>query len=192
MQHGTVWGCNALYRDFTPHILVAVDRKMQEEILSHNYTGRCYFRQAGTSQYLPNLPNITVFRQKISTPNNSGIAAIYHALKAGHKTIYLIGFDLKNPKESCNIYAGTENYLNHNHKPPKIRRDIPEKISYYTTNNPTIAWYRVYDPHMTWVPVEGQSPVYGEPQQILTKGFNPPFMTNITYQEFNHEFTQRN
>ena len=32
MEVGTVFGCNGLYRDFTPHCLVATDRPIAEEI----------------------------------------------------------------------------------------------------------------------------------------------------------------
>ena len=31
--HGKIYGCNALYRDFMPDVLIATDDKMREEIL---------------------------------------------------------------------------------------------------------------------------------------------------------------
>ena len=36
-QHGTVVGCNAVYRDFTPDILVALDSRMGHEIYRCGY-----------------------------------------------------------------------------------------------------------------------------------------------------------
>ena len=36
-QHGTVVGCNAIYRDYTPDILVALDSGMAHEIYRSGY-----------------------------------------------------------------------------------------------------------------------------------------------------------
>ena len=36
-EHGTVYGCNALYREFNPDYLVAVDAKMVIEINNNKY-----------------------------------------------------------------------------------------------------------------------------------------------------------
>ena len=44
---GKVWGCNALYRDWTPDNLVAVDHGIMHEIYWSGYAryNRCYFRK---------------------------------------------------------------------------------------------------------------------------------------------------
>lgn len=44
--YGKVYGCNALYRDFTPDGLISCDWKMQHEIHSSGYCSKnkCYFR----------------------------------------------------------------------------------------------------------------------------------------------------
>ena len=36
-QHGKIYGCNALYRDFTPDVLVAVDMGIMHEIYNSGY-----------------------------------------------------------------------------------------------------------------------------------------------------------
>lgn len=43
---GKVYGCNALYRDFTPDALVCVDGGMQHEVYTSGYAlkNKCYFR----------------------------------------------------------------------------------------------------------------------------------------------------
>ncbi len=33
----TTWGCNAIYRDFTPDILVALDSRMNHEVYRSGY-----------------------------------------------------------------------------------------------------------------------------------------------------------
>jgi hypothetical protein len=45
-QHGKVYGCNALYRDFTPDALVCVDSAMIHEVYSSGYCSdnKAYFR----------------------------------------------------------------------------------------------------------------------------------------------------
>jgi hypothetical protein len=43
---GTVYGCNALYRDFTPDALICVDGGMMHEVYESGYAlkNKCYFR----------------------------------------------------------------------------------------------------------------------------------------------------
>ena len=44
--HGIIYGCNALYRDFTPDVLTAVDMGISHEIYhsGYAYNNQCYFR----------------------------------------------------------------------------------------------------------------------------------------------------
>lgn len=43
---GKVYGCNALYRDYTPDVLIVVDGGMQHEVYTSGYAlkNKCYFR----------------------------------------------------------------------------------------------------------------------------------------------------
>jgi hypothetical protein len=45
--HGKIYGCNALYRDFTPDVLVAVDHGIIHEVYHSGYAKKntCYFRE---------------------------------------------------------------------------------------------------------------------------------------------------
>ena len=45
-EHGKIYGCNALYRDFTPDVLIAVDQGIMHEIYHSGYCqkNQCYFR----------------------------------------------------------------------------------------------------------------------------------------------------
>jgi len=91
-ENGTVYGCNALYREFTPHHLVAVNPEMIFEINKAKYKGATYFENPhGWS---------------------SGPTALWLASNIGHTTIYILGFDFKGLNGKINnIYAGTPNYL---------------------------------------------------------------------------------
>ena len=43
---GKIYGCNAMYRDFTPDVLIVVDGGMQHEVYTSGYAlkNKCYFR----------------------------------------------------------------------------------------------------------------------------------------------------
>ena len=45
-EQGIIYGCNALYRDFTPDVLVGVDQGIMHEIYHSGYAHNnlCYFR----------------------------------------------------------------------------------------------------------------------------------------------------
>ncbi len=45
-EKGKIYGCNALYRDFTPDVLVAVDEAIMFEVVSSGYQKfhQCYFK----------------------------------------------------------------------------------------------------------------------------------------------------
>lgn len=113
--HGKIYGCNALYRDFTPDVLVATDRPMATEIENSNYAEKNEFWTRNPT------PNKCAKKIDINYGFSSGPIAASLAGRNKHKTIYLIGFDLVgNQGKINNVYAGTPNY-----------RPITEKEIYY-------------------------------------------------------------
>lgn len=141
-----VWGCNALYRDFTPYALVVVDRNMQQEVVNAGYheNNLCYFGAQRRGDVIEH-PNVIRFEQNITSPNNAGVSALYFAIKSRKYTeYYLFGFDLET--KQSNIYAGTSNYKDHKRNPPKLRRGIPEKIAEFSKRHKII---RVIDPNIS-------------------------------------------
>jgi hypothetical protein len=104
---GPVYGCNALYREFTPHCLVATDRPIATEIQETGYSGRARFH---TRRPMPGLGARPV--PKAYYGNSSGPIATSLAALDGHNRIYLLGFDL-GPSSSGkfnNVYANTQHY----------------------------------------------------------------------------------
>ena len=75
-QLGTVYGCNALYREFTPDVLVATDRPIATHIQQSGYslTNKFYTRTPinGTGA----LQLTEKYRGYSSGPNACGQAAI--------------------------------------------------------------------------------------------------------------------
>ena len=110
---GTVYGCNALYRDFIPDVLVATDRPIAEAIQRSRYAKEhCFYTRhplpgSGAKQLSEH------YRGYSSGPNAVGVAA-----HDQHHRIYLLGFDM-GPIDNLfnNIYADTEFYKTSQHPP---------------------------------------------------------------------------
>lgn len=108
--YGKIYGCNALYREFTPDYLVAVDVKM---ILEINKSGYQHHNEVWTN---PNksygkMKNLNFFHP--SKGWSSGPTALWLATQHQHQKIFILGFDYKGLEEGKklnNIYADTPNY----------------------------------------------------------------------------------
>ena len=109
-QYGTIYGCNALYREFEPDYLIAVDTKMVVEINKAGYQkghevwtnpNKAYNRMTGFNFFSP------------SKGWSSGPTALHLASEHKNNEIYILGFDyvgLENNRLVNNMYAGTQNY----------------------------------------------------------------------------------
>lgn len=109
-QHGTVYGCNALYRTDTPDFLIAVDPRMVIEI---SKTGYQLKNKVWTNprKGLTEIRNLNFFNPSLGW--SSGPTALWLASQHGHRQIYILGFDYKgidNGTKVNNLYAGTKNY----------------------------------------------------------------------------------
>jgi hypothetical protein len=104
---GTIYGCNALYRDFMPSVLVSTDppisTRIQEEGVSQRV--RHYTRRP-----LPNCRSQRIPQDYFGF--SSGPAAVGIACDNGHTVIYMVGFDLGALPNNRfnNVYADTEFY----------------------------------------------------------------------------------
>lgn len=108
-----IYGCNALYRDFTPDVLVATDGPISKAIQESGYSKQHRFY---TRTPLPNQGAIQI-------PNNwkgwsSGPIAAAYACYDQHEVIYLCGFDMGGVNGHFNnVYADTEFYKQSKDKP---------------------------------------------------------------------------
>lgn len=105
--HGTTYGCNALYREHTPDVLVATDRPIATHIQQSGYSLKHVFY---TRRPLPGLGANLVPKPYFGY--SSGPIAVALAAQAGHDVIYLVGFDMGGTARNTinNVYAGTEFY----------------------------------------------------------------------------------
>jgi len=107
---GKIYGCNALYREFTPDVLVATDRPIATAIQESGYAQtNCFY----TRRPIDGLGACRV--PALYFGYSSGPIATAIAASDGHRSIYLLGFDMGPDKNQQfnNMYAGTEFY-----KPP--------------------------------------------------------------------------
>jgi ankyrin repeat protein len=105
---GTVYACNAIYREFSPHFLIAVDVKMVNEIIASGYH-RTHQVWTNPNKGVSSKSNINFFSPHKGW--SSGPTALHFACKNGHQEIYIFGFDYKSVNGKFNnVYADTFNY----------------------------------------------------------------------------------
>lgn len=108
-KKGTIYGCNALYREFSPDFLIAVDPKMIIEICESKYQLEHQVWTNPNSRY-EKYEGLNFF----SNPKgwSSGPTALYKACCDGHKEIFILGFDYYGIDNQYfnNVYADTPNY----------------------------------------------------------------------------------
>ena len=104
---GKIYGCNALYREFTPDILVATDRPIATAIQESGYAQNNIFYTRRPIEGLGARAVPKAYFGYSSGPIASAVAAL-----DGHRHIYLLGFDMGTDKNQQfnNVYAGTEFY----------------------------------------------------------------------------------
>lgn len=142
---GPVYGCNALYREHTPTVLVSTDKAISQEIQNSGYAtkNRMYTRRP-----MPGLGAKTVPQSYFgfsSGPIAVGIAALDRNI-----AVYLIGFDMGPAQNNRfnNVYADTQFYKKSNSLPTytgnwarqlaTVIKDYP-KISFYRVQGETTA-----------------------------------------------------
>ena len=105
---GKVYGCNALYREFVPDYLIAVDVKMILEINKAGYQNKNIVWTNPNKAYRE-FKNFNYFNP--SKGWSSGPTALYLASEHDNDEIYILGFDYQGLGDKVNnIYADTKNY----------------------------------------------------------------------------------
>ena len=106
-RRGTIYGCNALYRDFAPDVLVSTDTPISETIQNSGYAIK---NSMYTRKPIPGLGASLIPQPYFGY--SSGPIALALAADADHSVIYIIGFDM-GPNEHGkfnNVYADTDFY----------------------------------------------------------------------------------
>lgn len=119
---GVTFGCNAIYRDFIPDYLCAIDHPMVQEIVDKKIQKQTKFYIEDQARYQRYFGHQDIHRIITYFPStlDSGNLALLVALREGYKKIYQIGFDyIGIDNKQNNVYAGTRNYHppSHTHVP---------------------------------------------------------------------------
>jgi hypothetical protein len=142
---GTVYGCNALYRDFAPDVLVSTDAPISQRIQQEGYSANHVHY---TRKPLPDSGARRIPQQYFGF--SSGPVAVSLAALDRHRTIYLVGFDMGPTKTGKfnNIFADTEFYKKSSNPPTysgnwvrqllTIAKDFP-KCNFFRVKGDTTA-----------------------------------------------------
>jgi hypothetical protein len=107
-SHGTVYACNAIYREFEPDHLIAVDVKMVNEIIASGYHKK-HAVWTNPNKGISSKKGLNFFNPHRGW--SSGPTALRFAAERGHRQIYIFGFDYEGIKGKFNnVYADTYNY----------------------------------------------------------------------------------
>lgn len=102
------YGCNAVYRDFSPDFLIAVGNEITKELASSEYIKNNIVYTSAI--HLLEYPN-KFYLIPYNPYADAGTTAAYIACFDGHKKVYLLGFDEQDaPGVNFNVYAGTNGY----------------------------------------------------------------------------------
>ena len=122
---GTVFGCNALYRDFSftspkyvlPDFLIAIDDAITVEIESSDFPSNRFIIPPENEKWEPVELHWGRSATKDWNParprSNAGMNAILEAIKKGYGNLYIFGFDslvVDNKVALSNLYDGTDCY----------------------------------------------------------------------------------
>lgn len=142
---GTIYGCNAIYREFTPHVLISTDAPISTAIQNSGYS---HDHVHYTRKPLPNLGARRISQQYFGY--SSGPIAVAQAALDQHQVIYLLGFDMGPTRTGRfnNVYADTEHYKKSSSAPTytgnwvrqlcTVMKDFP-KVSFYRVRGDTTA-----------------------------------------------------
>lgn len=102
------YGCNALYRDWSPTFLVTTGKEITQEIAESGYCDDHIVY--ANSEHVATYPgNFYLVPQ--DPHYSAGAIAAYLAAFDGHTTIYFLGFDTTAGENyNNNMYAGTNGY----------------------------------------------------------------------------------
>jgi hypothetical protein len=119
--HGKIYGCNALYRDFDPDYLIAVDIKMVLELAEARYQHKIPVWTNSNKTFLK-IPGLNFFNPAKGW--SSGPTALWMASEHDNEEIYILGFDYAgigdDKQQVNNIYSGSFNY-----------KRVDERATYY-------------------------------------------------------------
>ena len=142
---GTTFGCNALYRDFDPDYLVAIDDKMIAEIKEkYSNQSRCIFPHENDRYEPPEVYG----RTGGPTPrSNAGMVAMRYAIAMGYTELICFGFDfliVNDTMATSNLYDGTDCYGMETRAVLQDTRNRMRFLAWLIESNPNVNFVFAY------------------------------------------------
>lgn len=111
---GKIYGCNALYREYTPTALIATDKPIASEIQESGYSAKNRFY---TRKPIPNMGAHQVPKKYYG--NSSGPICVAVACLDLNSKVYLVGYDMGPSLQGRfnNVYADTAHYKKSTQEP---------------------------------------------------------------------------
>jgi hypothetical protein len=163
---GRVYGCNAIYREFEPDVLISTDQPISERIQQEGYSQTHVHY---TRKPINNLGANRIPQQYFGF--SSGPVAVGQAALDGATVIYLVGFDMgpTHNDRFNNMYANTEFYKK-------------------SSANPTFTgnWIRQLQTIMKDYPKTSFFRVVGDTTAEIRELLGVPNLAHITLAEFQH------
>ena len=139
-QNGKIYGCNALYKDYEPDVLIATDAPISGRIQDSGYSKRkvFYTRRCMPGSGARQIP------QKYYGSSSGPVCAALAAID-GAQQIYLLGYDLgpNSIGKFNNVYAGTEFYKATG-TPQTFTGNWIKQLITVIKDFPRVRWTRVY------------------------------------------------
>jgi hypothetical protein len=166
--YGTIFGCNALYRDYPDHsipdFLVSIDDGIITEIEGSDFPSKRFIVPPIDERWEPAECNIGRPR------SNAGMNAMREAIKMDYNQIICLGFDflIKDGNQLLsNVYDGTDNYG------PSTRAsaaDNPGRVNYLqwlTRQNPEVDFIFIFPEGLTITPIYGTNVFVNSYENLL-------------------------
>jgi hypothetical protein len=129
---GTIFGCNALYRDWDGYdYLVAIDERMENEIKTteKRLTGQAIFP-----------PEKERWEETTGRRNNAGMVAMREAIRRDNNILYCLGFDfiLSGDRSLDNVYKDSKNYEPHTQSNIDDNYHRIRYLDWFAAQNPSV------------------------------------------------------
>jgi hypothetical protein len=147
-RYGPVFGCNALYRDFIPDLLMTVDQHMINIIERDRVSEKCEVMKrvvtVSNDKTFESSRGFIITDPYHAAAGPSALFVMCDRFKSLElKNVYLIGFDIFSDTDTVNnVYKNTEGYVSSDHKPTYTRNWIV-KLGRIFLSYPDITFYRV-------------------------------------------------
>lgn len=146
--YGKIYACNAVYREYSPDYLIAVDPKMIVEIEASKYQLEHEVWTNPNSRY-KDFTGFNIFNNSLGW--SSGPTALHLATQHKADEIYIFGFDYESPTGLINnVYANTPNYKK-SEEPATFYGNWTRQTETVIKENKTTKYFRIvenkyYDP----------------------------------------------